>query len=60
MDRGELVPDEITESMVEERLSRADTHNGFVLDGFPAPSPRRILWMICSRFLAAACLVPST
>jgi adenylate kinase len=35
MDRGELVPDDVTEAMVEERLSRPDTHVGFVLDGFP-------------------------
>ncbi len=35
MDRGELVPDEVTESMVQERLSRDDTTRGFVLDGFP-------------------------
>jgi len=35
MDRGELVPDDVTESMVEERLSRRDVAQGFVLDGFP-------------------------
>jgi adenylate kinase len=35
MDRGELVPDDVTEAMVEERLARSDTHAGFVLDGFP-------------------------
>lgn len=35
MDRGELVPDDITEHMVEERLGRPDAHAGFVLDGFP-------------------------
>lgn len=35
MDRGELVPDDVTESMVEERLARPDTAAGFVLDGFP-------------------------
>jgi len=35
MDRGELVPDNVTESMVRERLARPDTHPGFVLDGFP-------------------------
>jgi len=35
MDRGELVPDDVTEAMVEERLGRPDTRAGFVLDGFP-------------------------
>ncbi|GAB4426154.1 MAG: hypothetical protein Fur0044_24200 [Anaerolineae bacterium] len=35
MDRGELVPDDVTEAMVRERLARPDTANGFVLDGFP-------------------------
>jgi adenylate kinase len=35
MDRGELVPDDVTESMVRERLSRKDTEVGFILDGFP-------------------------
>ena len=35
MDRGELVPDDVTDAMVEERLARADTAAGFVLDGFP-------------------------
>ncbi len=40
MDRGELVPDDVTEAMVEERLSRPDTHAGFVLDGFPRTLPQ--------------------
>jgi adenylate kinase len=35
MDRGELVPDALTIAMIEERLSRADAADGFVLDGFP-------------------------
>jgi len=35
LDRGELVPDEITIAMVRERLSRPDTARGFILDGFP-------------------------
>ena len=35
MDRGELVPDEVTESMVQDRLRRPDTSQGFILDGFP-------------------------
>ena len=35
MDRGDLVPDEITVAMVEDRLSRTDAAQGFILDGFP-------------------------
>jgi adenylate kinase len=35
MDRGELVPDDITIAMVMERLSRPDCANGALLDGFP-------------------------
>jgi adenylate kinase len=35
MERGELVPDEVTVGMVRERLSRADASKGAILDGFP-------------------------
>jgi adenylate kinase len=35
MDRGELVPDNVTVSMVEERLSQPDAVNGAIMDGFP-------------------------
>jgi adenylate kinase len=35
MDKGELVPDEVTIGIVRERLSKADCENGFLLDGFP-------------------------
>lgn len=35
LDDGDLVPDEITNKMVEERLAEPDTGNGFLLDGFP-------------------------
>jgi adenylate kinase len=35
MDTGELVPDELTVGMIEERLSQPDAARGFVLDGFP-------------------------
>ncbi len=40
MDRGELVPDNVTEGMVRERLSRPDTRDGFILDGFPRTLPQ--------------------
>lgn len=35
MDRGELVPDDVTDAMVDERISRPDARDGFILDGFP-------------------------
>lgn len=35
MDAGELVPDEITNAMVRDRLAEADAAGGFILDGYP-------------------------
>ena len=35
IDKGELVPDSVTNGIVKERLSQADTEKGFLLDGFP-------------------------
>ena len=35
MDRGELVPDSVTNAMVKDRLTHDDVENGFLLDGFP-------------------------
>ncbi|RMH87724.1 adenylate kinase [Lysobacter pythonis] len=35
MARGELVSDAILLGMLEDRFSRADTANGFILDGYP-------------------------
>ena len=35
MDRGELVPDSVTNEMVRDRLAKDDLSNGFLLDGFP-------------------------
>lgn len=35
MDKGELVPDEVTIGIVRERLSKDDCGKGFLLDGFP-------------------------
>jgi adenylate kinase len=40
MDAGDLVPDEITISMVEVRLKEDDTAKGFLLDGFPRNVPQ--------------------
>jgi adenylate kinase len=35
MDRGELVPDDVTIGMLGERIAQPDAARGFVLDGFP-------------------------
>lgn len=35
MDKGNLVPDEVTVGIVKDRLSESDCKNGFLLDGFP-------------------------
>ena len=35
MDRGELVPDSVTNEMVKDRLTHDDAANGFLLDGYP-------------------------
>ena len=35
MDQGALVPDEVTNGIVKERLAEPDTEKGFLLDGFP-------------------------
>ncbi len=35
IDKGQLVPDEVTCKIVEERLSQADCRKGYMLDGFP-------------------------
>ncbi len=40
MDRGELVPDDITIAMIIERLSRPDCEQGALLDGFPRTVPQ--------------------
>jgi len=35
IDKGQLVPDEVTCKIVEERIQREDCKNGYMLDGFP-------------------------
>ncbi len=35
MDRGELVPDDLVNDLVAERLREPDAANGFILDGYP-------------------------
>lgn len=40
MDKGDLVPDEITVAMVRDRLGENDARDGFLLDGFPRNVPQ--------------------
>ncbi|MET3804796.1 adenylate kinase [Nakamurella sp. UYEF19] len=40
MDAGELVPDEVTQEMVADRVSQPDAAPGFLLDGFPRNIPQ--------------------
>ena len=43
MDRGDLVPDDVIVGVIAERIDSPEAADGFILDGFPAPSrrPRR-------------------
>ncbi len=40
IEKGALVPDSVTIGLVEERLSKPDCKNGFLLDGFPRTIPQ--------------------
>jgi len=40
MDRGDLVPDDVTIDMVRLRLAESDAATGFLLDGFPRTVPQ--------------------
>ena len=50
MDRGDLVPDEVTIRMVEDRLQRPDVAQGAIFDGFP----RNLLQAVALDQLTAA------
>ena len=40
IDRGDLVPDEVTIGIVRDRLAQDDCEKGFLLDGFPRTLPQ--------------------
>ncbi len=40
IEKGELVPDELTIGMVKNRLAEDDVQNGYILDGFPRTIPQ--------------------
>jgi len=59
MDRGELVPDDLTIAMVEARLSKPDCRAGAILDGFPrTPAQAEALRKILAGHSADVQVVP--
>lgn len=59
MDRGELVPDDVTIAMVRDRLSRLDCAKGAILDGFPrTPAQAEALEPILADFHGRVDVVP--
>jgi len=59
MDRGDLVPDEVTVAMVRDRLSRPDCAHGVLLDGFPRTIPQaEALEKLLQGFEAQVDVVP--
>jgi adenylate kinase len=59
MDKGELVPDEVTVAMVRDRLSQPDCKNGAILDGFPRTTAQaKALDELLSEFSAQIAVVP--
>lgn len=59
MDKGELVPDDVTIRMVEKRLTRPDCKEGAVLDGFPRTADQaEALENLLEKFNGGVDLVP--
>jgi adenylate kinase len=59
MEQGELVPDDLTIAMVEERLSRPDCKEGVILDGFPrTPAQAAALKELLAARSADVTIVP--
>jgi adenylate kinase len=57
--KGELVPDRVTITMIQERLEKADCANGALLDGFPrTPTQAEELDEILSKFNGKVNYVP--
>ncbi len=59
MDKGELVPDDVTISMIRDRISRPDCEAGAILDGFPrTPAQADALETMLAEFGGEVNLVP--
>lgn len=59
MDKGELVPDGVTISMIRDRISRPDCEAGAILDGFPrTPTQADALEKMLTEFNSEVDAVP--
>ncbi|GMV34380.1 MAG: adenylate kinase [Chloroflexi bacterium] len=59
MDKGELVPDDVTIAMIKDRLSRPDCATGAILDGFPrTPAQADALEAMLKEFKGSVSAVP--
>ncbi|MBI5825168.1 MAG: adenylate kinase [Chloroflexi bacterium] len=59
MDKGELVPDDVTINMIRDRISRPDCEAGAILDGFPrTPAQADALEKMLSEFGSQVNVVP--
>ena len=59
MNKGELVPDDVTIGMIRDRLSRPDCKNGALLDGFPRTTVQaEALGKLLAEFGSQVSIVP--
>lgn len=59
MDKGELVPDDVTISMIRDRVSKPDCEAGAILDGFPrTPAQASALEKMLTELGSEVKLVP--